>query len=247
MAIYKCHGTLARSRIFFPILSYVDYTKQRRSTLGLPKRVNAAILNIPLDRLKELYPIQRFTAMAVTFSYHPDSPSKLRVLLILRNGKESSWGNTWETRGGTPDEEDPTIIHSAARESGEETQIWPSRIAGNAFTCSFYHEDRKTGDIVLMRTLGFTTIDNEETMAQRIWSSEMQQPVGQSSVKISHEHLDHCWFTEDEVRSAALYEQATPRRPFTMLRAKRDMVLLAFELFRKSQGQNLPPSIDIVR
>ncbi|CAG8006012.1 unnamed protein product, partial [Penicillium nalgiovense] len=104
-----------------------------------------------------------------------------------------------------------------------------------------------TGDIVLMRTLGFITIDNEETMAQRIWSSEMQQPVGQSSVKISHEHLDHCWFTEDEVRSAALYEQATLRRPFTMLRAKRDMVLLAFELFRKSQGQNLPPSIDIVR
>ncbi|KXG51297.1 uncharacterized protein PGRI_095580 [Penicillium griseofulvum] len=226
-------------------------TNNTGSLLGyhsLPEPINAATVNVPLHRLKKLFPgIQRFTAMAVTFSYHPDSPSKLRVLLILRNGKESSWGNTWETGGGTPDEEDPTIIHSAARESGEETQIWPSRIAGNAFTCSFYHEDRKTGDIVLMRTLGFITIDNEETMAQRVWSSEMQQPLGQSSVKISHEHLDHCWFTEDEVRSAALYEQATPRRPFTMLRAKRDMVLLAFELFRNLQGQNLPPSIDIVR
>jgi 8-oxo-dGTP pyrophosphatase MutT (NUDIX family) len=63
--------------------------------------------------------------MAVKFSYHPDSPSKLRVLLTKRNGKESSWGNTWETGGGAPDEEDRTIIHSAARESKEETQIWP--------------------------------------------------------------------------------------------------------------------------
>ena len=159
---------------------------------SIPEPINAAIVNVPLHRLKELFPgIQRFTAMAVMFSYHPDSPSKRRVLLIKRNGKESSWGNTWETGGGTPDEEDPTIIHSAARESGEETQIWPSRIAGNAFTCSFYHRDRKTGDIVLMRTLGFIIIDNEETMAQRVWSSEMQQPVGQSSVEISDEHLDH--------------------------------------------------------
>ncbi|KAJ5480486.1 hypothetical protein N7530_005995 [Penicillium desertorum] len=221
---------------------------------SIPKRINAAIVNIPLDRLKELYPdIQRFTAMAVKFSYHPDSPSKLRVLLIKRNGKESSWGNTWETGGGAPDEEDRTIIHSAARESKEETQIWPLSIAGNAFTCSFYHKDRETGDIVLMRTLGFIVIDNEvtikneETMAQRVWSSEMQQPVGQSSVEISDEHLDHCWFTEDEVRSAALYVKGTPPGPFAMLLAKKDMVLLAFELFRQSQGQNVPPSVDIVR
>ncbi|KAJ5920512.1 hypothetical protein N7516_011370 [Penicillium verrucosum] len=68
--------------------------------------------------LEELYPdIQRFTAIALKFSYHPGSPSEPRVLLIERNGKNSSWG------GGTPDKEDPTIIHSTARESGEETQI----------------------------------------------------------------------------------------------------------------------------
>lgn len=37
-------------------------------------------------------------------------------------------------------------------------------IAGNAFTCSFYYKDRETGDIVLMRTLGFIVIDNEVTI-----------------------------------------------------------------------------------
>ncbi|CAP94888.1 hypothetical protein EN45_024750 [Penicillium chrysogenum] len=213
-----------------------------------PERIDGATVNIPLDSLEELYPdIQRFTAMALKFSYHPGSPSEPRVLLIERNGKNSSWGNTWEPGGGTPDKEDPTIIHSAARESGEETQIWPERFAKDAITCSFYHEDRKTGDIVLMRTLGFIIIDNEKTMAQRVWSSEMQQPIGQSSVEISDEHLDHCWFTEDEVRSAALYVKGTPPGPFAMILAKKDMVLLAFELFRQSQGQNVPPSFDIVR
>jgi hypothetical protein len=62
---------------------------------SIPESINAAIVNVPLHRLKELFPgIQRFTAIAVMFSYHPDSPSKRRVLLIKRNGKESSWGNT---------------------------------------------------------------------------------------------------------------------------------------------------------
>ncbi|KAJ5185893.1 hypothetical protein N7472_010733 [Penicillium cf. griseofulvum] len=218
------------------------------------------ILTVPLHRLKELFPgIRRFTAMAVTFSYHPDSPDELRVSLIKRNGTESSWGNTWERAGGTPDEGDPTIIHSATRESKEEIQTRPLRIAGKAFTCSFYHKYRETGDIVLMRTRGFIAIDhevtrdngetikNENTMAQRIWSGKMQQAAGHSSVKISDEHLDHCWFTEYEVRSAALYEQDTPQGPFATLRAKRDTVLLAFELFSQSQGQKLPPSRDIVR
>ncbi|KAJ5471550.1 hypothetical protein N7530_008907 [Penicillium desertorum] len=201
---------------------------------SIPERIDGATVNIPLDSLKELYPdIQRFTAMALKFSYHPGSPSEPRVLLIERNGKNSSWGNTWEPGGGTPDKEDPTIIHSAARESGRR---------------------RKSGlkDLLkmlslLMRTLAFIIIDNEKTMAQRVWSSEMQQPVGQSSVEISDEHLDHCWFTEDEVRSAALYVKGTPPGPFAMLLAKKDMVLLAFELFRQSQGQNVPPSFDIVR
>ncbi|KAJ6163924.1 hypothetical protein N7497_003903 [Penicillium chrysogenum] len=201
---------------------------------SIPERIDGATVNIPLDSLEELYPdIQRFTAMALKFSYHPGSPSEPRVLLIERNGKDSSWGNTWEPGGGTPDKEDPTIIHSAARESGRR---------------------RKSGlkDLLkmlslLMRTLGFIIIDNEKTMAQRVWSSEMQQPVGQSSVEISDEHLDHCWFTEDEVRSAALYVKGTPPGPFAMLLAKKDMVLLAFELFRQSQGQNVPPSFDIVR
>ncbi|KAJ5639914.1 uncharacterized protein N7484_007776 [Penicillium longicatenatum] len=69
---------------------------------SIPEPINAAIVNVPLHRLKELFPgIQRFTAMAVIFSYHPDSPSKRRALLIKRNGKESSWGNSWETGGGT--------------------------------------------------------------------------------------------------------------------------------------------------
>ncbi|KAJ5266421.1 hypothetical protein N7524_007439 [Penicillium chrysogenum] len=196
-----------------------------------PERIDGATVNIPLDSLEELYPdIQRFTAMALKFSYHPAHG-------VIPGSQEEEL----QTRR--------TRLSSILRpeKAGEETQIWPERFAKDAITCSFYHEDRKTGDIVLMRTLGFIIIDNEKTMAQRVWSSEMQQPIGQSSVEISDEHLDHCWFTEDEVRSAALYVKGTPPGPFAMILAKKDMVLLAFELFRQSQGQNVPPSFDIVR
>ncbi|CRL28959.1 hypothetical protein N7455_003825 [Penicillium solitum] len=225
------------------VISNVDPLSEYRS---VPERIDAVTVNIPLDRLKELYPdVQRFTAMAVKFSYHPDSPSKPRALLIKRNGIDSSWGDTWEPGGGGPNKEDPTIGYSAARESEEETAIWPDGFSKDAITCSFYHEDRKAGKRVIMRTFGFIINDNEEAMAQRVWSGEIQKPVGQCSVKISEEHLDHCWFTEEEVRSAALYVKGTPPGPFDMLRAKKDMVLLAFELFGQSQGQNVPPSIDI--
>ncbi|KAJ5415826.1 hypothetical protein N7465_004521 [Penicillium sp. CMV-2018d] len=77
-----------------------------------------------------------------------------------------------------------------------------------------------------MRTLGFIVIDNEEITVQRVWSSEMQQPVGQSSVRI--------------IRSAALYEQATPQGPFAILMAKKDMVLHGFELVRQSSVKASP-------
>ncbi|KAG0159435.1 hypothetical protein PDIDSM_6957 [Penicillium digitatum] len=53
-------------------ISNVNPLSEYRS---VPERIDAATVNIPLDRLKELYPdVQRFTAMAVKFSYHPDSP-----------------------------------------------------------------------------------------------------------------------------------------------------------------------------
>jgi hypothetical protein len=68
---------------------------------------------------------------------------------------------------GGPDDQDRTILDSAARESGEETQIWSSKFAGMALTCAFYHTDRKTGNLVVMRTLAFIINDNEETMAGR--------------------------------------------------------------------------------
>lgn len=215
---------------------------------SFPESINAGVVNIPLHRLRELFlDIQRFTAMAIIFACHSDSPTELRVLLIKRNGKNSSWGDTWEPAGGGPDDEDQTILDSAARESGEETQIWPSKFAGMAISCAFYHTDRKTGNLVVMRTLGFIINHNEETMAGRVWSHEMKQPLGQDSVKISEEHLDHCWFTEEEVRKAALYQDAGPQEPFTMLLAKKDMVLLAFEVFRQNQRQEWPPSIKIIR
>jgi 8-oxo-dGTP pyrophosphatase MutT (NUDIX family) len=215
---------------------------------SFPESINASTVNIPLHRLRELFlDIQRFSAMAIIFASHPDSPTKLRVLLIKRNGKNSSWGNTWEPAGGGPDDKDRTILDSAARESEEETQIRPSRFAGMALTCAFYHTDRKTGSLVVMRTVGFIINHNEETMAGRVWSQEMKQPLGQSSVKISEEHLDHCWFTEEEVRKAVLYKEAGSQESFTMLLAKKDMVLLAFELFRRNQHQEWPPSIKIIR
>lgn len=213
-----------------------------------PELINTVDVNIPLAQLGALYPeIQRFTASICTFSYHPKYPKELRILAIQRNGKDSSWGNTWETGGGTPEPKDKTILYSAAREGFEETGIWPSKFAPDALTYSFDHRDRKTDEMKALRTIGFIQVENDEDMAQRIWCSDKKTPVGQSSVRISDEHLDHCWFTERQIRDATVLAEEGHQEPFTMLQGKKDMILSAFELFKRYKSHGWSSSINIAR
>lgn len=61
----------------------------------------------------------------------------------------------------------PSHIHSAARESEEETQIWSARIAGNAFTFFFYHKDRKPAI-----QSSCARSDSSPSTAKRRWHNE---------------------------------------------------------------------------
>ena len=55
------------------------------------------------------------------------SPSPLRLLIVQRAPTERSFRNQWEVPGGSCDVSDPTILHSLARETFEETGLHLTR------------------------------------------------------------------------------------------------------------------------
>ncbi|KAJ6609250.1 NUDIX hydrolase domain-like protein [Mycena sp. CBHHK59/15] len=75
--------------------------------------------NIPLDRLRELYPRKRITVGVAIVSR--DQPRKL--LLLRRSADEETLPNMYELPGGNCDPEDGTVLDAVARETREETGL----------------------------------------------------------------------------------------------------------------------------
>ena len=74
-----------RSKIFLSPYSIMSMemtnTASPSGHLCFPESINAGTVNIPPHRLRELFlDIQRFTAIAIIFAYHPDSPTELSMV-----------------------------------------------------------------------------------------------------------------------------------------------------------------------
>ena len=69
-----------------------------------------------------------------------DSNRPARLLIVQRAAHERSFANLWEVPGGSSDAEDPTILHSLAREVFEETGLRLTRFV------------RQVGDVVEFQT-----------------------------------------------------------------------------------------------
>ena len=60
--------------------------------------------------------------------YSAVSPSARRLLLVQRSVSERSFPNCWEVPGGSCELDDPTVLHSIAREVFEETGLRLTRV-----------------------------------------------------------------------------------------------------------------------
>lgn len=81
-------------------------------------------LAIPLQKFLENNPRYKTLAVgALIFSAQPHQSIPVRLLLVQRAATERGFPNLWEIPGGACEPEDPTILHSVAREVFEETGL----------------------------------------------------------------------------------------------------------------------------
>ena len=123
--------------------------------------------------------------------FHPPTPTHpIRLLILQRASTEHAFPNLWEVPGGSSDPEDPTILHSAAREMFEETGLRLMR---------FVREVGKGVEFVTGQTRWVKLSFEIEVveMHGRKGDGEMDD------VEITldpEEHQDHTWVTEQEIR-----------------------------------------------
>ena len=169
---------------------------------------------------------------------HQSSSSPPRLLLVQRAATERGFPNLWEVPGGSAEIDDPTVLHSVAREVFEETGLRLTRFvravgAGVQFTTggtdtwmklSFEIEVQEdvrstvagTADGKCLSDAAFDDVMTEET-------------VGNATVKLDPaEHQAFRWLTEEELKHWGPGNIVTEEQ--------RQMMLQAFEGHMKAIG-----------
>lgn len=141
------------------------------------------------------------------------NPSKPRILLLQRAASDTH-PHEWEPPGGAVDDEDPSILHGAARELWEEAGLQAVRIVG------------------LVGEPRLFTSSGGKKVCLFYFAVDV---IGGSEVKLdAKEHQRFVWATEDEVKAKRADGMDLH---FTSEEAEQ-MVLLAYDYFRGNQVQD---------
>ena len=121
----------------------------------------------------------------------PATPTRpLRLLLLQRASTERAFPNLWEVPGGSSDPEDPTILHSAARETFEETGLRLMRFVREVGKGVEFAEG-KTRWVKL--SFEIEVVEIHERKAEN-------EEEGVEIRLDPEEHQDYRWVTEQEIR-----------------------------------------------
>lgn len=197
-------------------------------------------LRIPLSNFLTYNPPYHCLAVGACIffpppSYHQQTPSPPRLLLIQRASTERGFPNLWEIPGGSSEESDPTVLHSVAREVFEETGL---------LVCKF---QALVGEGVEFSTGTFDNVETWLKLAFEVEVVEIPQQGLASTANVAalklneiaitldpEEHQQFAWATEEEVRRTGpgAYQITTE--------AQREVMLQAFALRSVRNQQFLP-------
>ena len=143
--------------------------------------------NVPVQSLlssrKEGQPNLKYGYIAAGALVVDDSPNP-HILLIQRSANDSM-PNLWEVPGGGCDDEDPTILHSVARELREEAGLLATVVGP------------RVGDNHV-----FLTSSGKVVCKFNFLVSAKKDSEGAVDVKLDpNEHQNYCWATEEDVKA----------------------------------------------
>lgn len=133
-------------------------------------------------------------------------------ILLLQRAANDTMPNLWEIPGGACDKEDPSILHGAVRELWEESGLLATSIGP------------QVGEPHLFKSRSGKEVCKFNFLVE----AEMNEE-GKLGVKLSEEHQDYVWATEEEVK----VRKVGGLLKFTS-RAQEEVVLQAFKAMRET-------------
>ncbi|KAL6717272.1 hypothetical protein ACLMJK_005187 [Lecanora helva] len=183
-------------------------------------------LSIPLSTFISAHP--QYTNFAVgTFIFTPAKNNNRKLLLIQRASTERGFPSKWEIPGGSTEPTDPTLLHSAARKTFEETGLHLTKVV------------RQVGD----QGVEFITGGGTKRWLKLSFEIEVEEFEGLDGERVEErvqvrldpeEHQAFVWGSEEDV-SMGKYDITTGEQ--------KELILRAFEMTRRGDKGNFTRDI----
>lgn len=157
---------------------------------------------------------------------------KTRILLIQRAATERSFPNMWEVPGGAAEYSDPSILHSVARETFEETGLRLTRLVrqvGDGITFTS-RGNRKCIKLLFEIEVG----ELHGTLIPKAAERGVSEPV--PITLDPQEHQRYAWVTGDEVKQCTVTSGPYPATTEAQIQG----ILLAFALHDDRRERPVP-------
>lgn len=152
-----------------------------------------------------------------------------RLLLLRRAFTDTAFPDLWEVPGGSVDKDDPTILHGLAREVFEETGLRLTRFVRLVGDAIKWTTTEKGGAVKWLKFSFEIEVSEVGALKTGVDEQDVEGYLRSLPVDLDpHEHQDHAWVTEKEVR--AFYEEGIGKKIVSKEQAGK--MLEAFELRR---------------
>lgn len=203
---------------------------------------------------------KQYTNLAVSsfiFRSYTPTTSAPHLLIVQRAASERSFPNLWEVPGGSCEASDPTILHSLARETFEETGLRLTKYirqvgSGMDFVTGYGMRQKKwrklsfeievaeieSDEIRGGQSGGYgqagAKVDVGEDDLERVNGSGEDGRGGEVTVTLDpEEHQAYAWVTEKEIKDGKYSFMTTEQK---------DLMLESFTLRKTDEGDEKPMS-----
>ncbi|KAI4166579.1 MAG: hypothetical protein LQ343_007933 [Gyalolechia ehrenbergii] len=129
------------------------------------------------------------------------SATDSRLLLVKRSAAEVSFPNLWEIPGGSVAEEDPTILHSLAREVFEETGLRLTRVIRQAGEGIEWTDNRNGKERKWLKLTFEIEVVEIGSSITTVDGGNVERYFESIPVELDpEEHQEYAWATEKEIR-----------------------------------------------